>query len=491
MGIIEKESLLYKKTSRTLGYMDFMNGRVTLNVSPNIHKNTIKGMRRVTAPENKVKILQHELNNNTHYSEDKIRYLQEMTTYFHELKHWHEYVGTSLGYEIYKIYLEYYSRTIMILRYMGNNSKQIKLPLNSLNFYNKATKQHYTEYNDFLNRFGKLKNRKVFIVDNIFEDVRKLKSKNFNKRILKDIPFFLDGLNIEEIIFADVPLTGISLLEASAVLTQVFAIYDIYGLEESNLFLKQAFESPILWAYNSVIKSMLCAHPNVPNEMMQAIITHSITYPLVKQQTAENDPIERFMIFLEELKKTDETPRSLPEIEQWILNIYRKLNWTEPKDFLTEQVIESEKILKQHQLELEKTDNFTDAIEDYNASYHSDRLYFLHKLRENIIYWSKDYYYEDTPKPHAVNLTTSFKKPLQFTNNELNSSLRWYFSTNIIEQLFSKSKEEFICPFKGKNECPAETESCGKFPLQMPPDHPECEFLVTSCEIVLPNWDIL
>ncbi|MGO4530331.1 hypothetical protein AB4Z30_14715 [Paenibacillus sp. 2TAF8] len=491
MDIIEKESVLYKKTSRTLGYMDFMNGRVTLNVSPNIHKNTIKGMKRVKSPQNKVKILQHELKSNTRYSEEIIRYLSEVTTYFHELKHWHEYVGTSLGYEIYNIHLEYYSRAIMILRYIGNNAKQIKLPLNPLNFQTKATRQHHIEYNEFLIRYGKLKKQKVFIVENIFEDVRKLKTKNFKNRILKDIPFFLDGLNIKELIFKDVPITGVSLLEASAVLTQVYAIYDVYGLDESNLFLKQAFESPTLWAYNSIIKSMLLAKPDVPIEMMQAIITHSIIYPITVKLKIENDPIERFIIFLEELKKTDETPRSLHEIELWIINIYRNNMWTEPEDFLKKQIIKSEAVLKQHQTELEKNSDSTDAIEDYNATYHSDRLYFLQKTLNNIMFWSEDYYYEDNPKPHTMNFTTSFKNPLKLKSNDLNSSLRWYFSTNIVEQLLSKPKEEFVCPFKGRNECSIETETCGKLPLQMPPDHPECEFLVTSCEVVLPNWDLL
>ncbi|WP_409344236.1 hypothetical protein [Paenibacillus sp. MBLB4367] len=491
MDIIEKESLFYRKPTKTLGYLNFLNGMVTINALPNIHKSTIRGMNRVKSSENRVKILQHELKSKARYSKDIIRFLSEMTTYFHELKHWHEYVGTSLGYEIFRIHLEYYSRAIMILRHIGNHQKQIKLPLKDHSFYSKATRQHYIEYKEFLKRYGELRKHKLFIVDNIFEDVRKIKTKNLKTRILKSIPFFLDELNMDEVILADVPVTGISLLEASAVLTQVFAIHDVYGLEESSLFLKRAFEAPTLWAYNSIIKSMILAQSNVPLEMMQAIISHSITYPLIAKQKNENDPIERFVIFLEELKKTVEVPQSLQEIEKWILNIYRKHFWIEPKDFLVKQINESRELLKRHQLDLQKTDNLTDAIEDYYAAYHSDRLYFLEKTYENVIFWSNDYYYVENPTPHTINLPTTYRSPVRLKKNEWNSSLRWFFSTHIVDYLISKPKEEFICPFKGKNHCPVETETCGTLPLQMPPEHPECEFLVTSCEIVLPNWDLI
>ncbi|CAN7274436.1 hypothetical protein [Paenibacillus sp. LjRoot56] len=488
MEIIEKESLIYQKK---LGYLDFMNGMVSLFVLPNIHKSTINGIDKVKLPENKVKILQHELKDKNFYPQETISYLSNMTTYFHELKHWHEYVGTTLGYEIFKINLEYYSRALMILRHMGNNLKNIKLPLGNHSFYRKATSKHTMEYREFLTRYQSIIKNRVFVVDNIFEDVSKLKAKNLKCKLLKDIPFFKGITKLEDVAFFDVPITGITLLEASAVLTQVFAIHDVYGLEEAELFLKWGFENTKFWAYNSVIKSMVCANSNVPVEMMQAIISNSIIYPLTTKNKQEKDPIERFITFLGELRETKEMPSSLDEIREWLLNIYVKYSWIKPKDFINMQIEESRKIVSLHQEEQKRTDNLTDAIEDYLASYHKDRLFFLQKTYDDIMFWSHDYYFTENPSPHLMNISTKHNESMKFKSNNENSSLRWFLSTEIVNQLITKEKEEFECPFKGKGKCTEETTNCGKLPLTMPPEHPECEFLVTACEVVLPNWDLV
>jgi len=76
-----------------------------------------------------------------------------------------------------------------------------------------------------------------------------------------------------------------------------------------------------------------------------------------------------------------------------------------------------------------------------------------------------------------------------FVVAEKDSALAWFFLTDILEQLKNKPIESFWCPMKGNRNCKLQDDTCGVLPLKKWPEHPDCWFFITACDIVLFDWD--
>ncbi|MTI86242.1 MAG: hypothetical protein FH756_20695 [Firmicutes bacterium] len=432
------------------------------------------------------KYLQNELKNRCRNQREILDFLTSLTTSIHEIRHWHDYVGTMLGFEIFWIFTEYYSRTMHVLRYLAQNNIILNLPLKRT-FYAQATDVHLNEFADFNIRRKNFIYSKLFQESNVSSDIRQIK-KNNKVLYLKDIPFLeFDAEDKFKYVFLrDVPITGISLFESLAVLTEVYSIFDMIGDEEAQLYMKKRFEHPNLWLYNSVIKSLVMANSNVSIELMLSIISNSVTY-YIGSNSKECNPASRFIAFRNELASCNYPPITLEDIEEWVLEVIEKNGWSDNKKVAREQIRFCEAKIKAFESVTKDESRDLDSLEDYIILYLKEHIKYMKRYECNVLFWASEYfYYSDHSNPPIKQIYVNRDRKWQF-NSE--AHLRWFSLTSIIDQLFKVNREQFRCPFKGSKICNLQSPDCGKLPLKMPPEHPECWYLVTACEILAPNWD--
>jgi len=220
------------------GKLNFMSGIISLYMKPQLSQRAVDQIVRLHSGQDLAKFLQNELRTKALTETQTLNFIASITTPVHEKRHWHEYVGTTLGFELFWSSVEYYSRTIMVLRHLAKESIEIRLPLKKT-FYNMASNQHLVEFSNYNSLFKKLIKQKLFQVEDVSLDIRKVTEKKFNVPYLRNIPFVWPNGRKIECFFSDVPLTGISLLEASAVLSEVFSVYDTFGEPESQLYMRK------------------------------------------------------------------------------------------------------------------------------------------------------------------------------------------------------------------------------------------------------------
>lgn len=485
MNAIEHELKLWQEA---LGQLNFQTGVLSLFHQPSLSQRARKQLSKLNSGLQIAKYLQNELKNRNNDEKEILDFLTSLTTPIHEIRHWHDYAGTTLGFEIFWIYIEYYSRTMNALKYLAQNNIAFNLPLKST-FYNQAADNYLNEFAEFKSRQTKLLHNKLFQVSDISSDIRKTK-KNRGIMYLNDIPFCeLDNNGrLKDIFTKDVPLTGISLFESSAVLTEVYAIFDMIGIEEADLYMKKRFEYPHLWIYSSVIKSLIMAHSNITIELMLTIISNSLIYPR-RTNNKECNPVSRFITFRDELIVLKGPPKTLDDIGSWILGVIKKNGWSDNKQIAYEQIRFCETRIKLFEKIMDEESRDPDALEDYIIFYLKEHIKYLKKYGRNISFWASEYFYFDKHSDPPIQQITNDTQTKWVFNGDLH--LRWFTLMNIIDQLFNVTKEQFCCPFKGSKICNFQKPDCGKFPLEMPPKHPECWYLVTSCEILAPNWNVL
>jgi len=128
-----------------------------------------------------------------------------------------------------------------------------------------------------------------------------------------------------------------------------------------------------------------------------------------------------------------------------------------------------------------------DSIESYISYYLETHITFFEYYKSNSLFWATDYFYKELPSPPVMENFTNPKNNIKLDGT--GTSLGWYSIVNAIDQFLDLDKANFVCPLK--NSCKIKTKTCGKLPLSMPPKHPECEWLVAMCELLVPNWKIL
>ncbi len=473
-----RELALWKKAA---GKLNFMSGIISLYMKPELSQRALKQIARLHSSQDIALFLQNELSNID--VKDRQHFLVSIATPIHERKHWHDYIGTTLGFELFWSSVEYYSRIIMILRHLSTESIEISLPLKKT-FYHMASDQHALEFSHYNSLYKKFIKQKVFQVENIDSDIREVTKKAFSLPYLKDMPFVSSNGKNPEYFFSDVPLTGISLLEASAVLTEFFSLYDILGESESHSYLNR-YQKPDLWIYNSVINGLKNATKNVSIELMLAIISNCLMYP-INRSTKESNPIERFKAFLDSLSELKAAPTSLQDIKQWIISVFESNNWAMPVEIAKQHILFSKSKIDEINHTLIEENREADSLESYLIYYLNHHIKFFEYYKANPIFWAADYFYKALPSPLA--LENHYDLNSIIILDKTDASLGWYSITNAIDQLFELNKTNFTCPFK--NICSIKIETCGKLPLSMPPQHPECYWLVAMCDLLAPNWKI-
>lgn len=276
-------------------------------------------------------------------------------------------------------------------------------------------------------------------------------------------------------------------MECSAVLTEVYIINDIFGEVEANEYLLKRFEAPQLWVYNAIPKSLkIAAGSNVSLELMLAIISNSLIYRSCSTGD-ESNPVKRFIVFYNELKKLNKkVPSSMEEIKEWICDVIMRNGWTSNNIVANEQIEFCKMQIKEFKNSALNEKRDLDTLEEYAISYLESQMFFFEKYKEDILFWSNNYFYLELPKPPIIEFDIDQRK----IRMESELALRWFSLVDIIDQLFTKNAQEFICPFKSTKQCDMQVANCGELPLQMPPYHPECWYLVTACELQAPNWKL-
>jgi hypothetical protein len=467
------------------GKLNFMSGIISLYMKPKLSRRAVGQISRLRSGSDIAKFLQNELRTKYFTENQKLHFLASITTPVHENRHWHEYVGTTLGFELFWSSVEYYSRTIMVLRHLANKSIKIQLPLNRRTFYNMASNNHMIEFSNYNSLFNKLLKKKLYQVDDVSLDIRKVTENKFNVPYLRNIPFIWPKGREMECFFSDVPLTGISLLEASAVLSEVFTVYDTFGEEESQLYMRRRFELPNLWIYSSVIKALMLASKNVSVELMMAIISNSLVYP-IGVNTKESNPAERFKEFLDRLSMTETAPTTFMEIEEWIRDVIDSNNWVTPNEIAEQHILFSQNKIREFKNIIAEENREPDSLESYVIYYFKNHITFFENYKSNFLFWATDYFYKELPSSPVLENFTNLNANIVVDGSE--TSLGWYSIVNAIEQFFKTDKSNFVCPFR--SNCQIKTITCGKLPLSMPPDHPECNWLVAMCELLVPKWNL-
>lgn len=483
MNYLERECILHQKTA---GLFDLMSGITSLFNIPDLSGKEIKNLKKLKLGHERARLLQNSLYSRAKTKEQAMKYLVDFTTVLHERRHWHDYLGTTLGYELFVSYIEYYSRVVMILRYFGQNNVKIKLPLNT-SFHSKASRKHHLEYIQHIKNSNLLIKSKYLPFSDIYTDIR---SKKPGLTLsLKDIPFiYIEEDKIVDAFLTDVPITGLSLLEASSVLTEYYAIFDTFGLDEANFYMRR-FNRPNLWIYSSLINAFMKLDGKMTVELMQSIVSNCLIYDQYSKIKGEPNPSSRFLIFYNELSRLSNIPDTLDSIKEWLISVIRKNGWMEPVHLAKREILhchERMEYFKKISLEEKNEDN--DAIEDFYIYYFFERIKFMEKFANNILYWGSDYLFDiDLPEPPITRISTKKIDKIVFDrSNEI--FIRWFFLTDIIKQIFAKPKEEIACPLK--SQCLVKDTTCGTLPLSMPPHHPECWFLITACEILAPDWNL-
>lgn len=464
--------------SKTLGDVNFITGIMNLYTFPILSDNVFSNLSK---GEDRARYLQNEYKLKASSTKEKMEFLARFSVPIHEQKHWHDYVGTTLGQEMFFMSMELISRQMNILVNLGKHKKSIKLPL-SKKFYYLAERHYSKEYHDFVLKFNRFMKDKFSYLSNPFDDIQTIEKK---APLLNEIPFY----NVDDYLISveNVPITGLTLLEASAVLAEAHAIYDYLGEEPFNLFLQKGYRSTKLWIYTSVITSLIQVRNNMPFELMKGIISNCLIYNKYSKYEKEKIPSYRFSIFLDALKRTDDIPRNYEEIERWILSVINSESWTKPTKIAVQTISEFTSRLENLNKILEEEDREADALELYMKSYFEKTIYFFEKFQNNILYWANDYFFDSgIPRPNIVRINKDSFSKNRITPDE--TSMTWFFMTDLLSQFFEKNKDEVCCPYKG-GSCPIQTENCGRLPIDMKV-HPECWFLVASANLYIPELNL-
>lgn len=478
-------SILYELQSlqAAAGQLNFETEIISLFNRPRLSKRALEHLNNLSDGQDLAKYIQNELNNKGRNKQDRIDFMTSLSTMQHEQKHWHDLVGTSLGFQINNNYMISISRTIMACRALSK--KTVKLPLSG-NIFRLAGSPHKEEFYEHKKKINKFYNNKLFQINNINCDIRSLRFDKDKIPFLKDIPFSIG----DNIILNNVPLLGISLLEASAVLSEVYFHFDILGSNEASEYLSR-YEHPEFWIYNSVIKAIGMVQPEASVELMLAIISNSLIYD-ISSGYIESNPVNRFQVFLAELKQYKEPLDTLEQIEEWITTIIKKQGWSSPGlvaskhiDFCDFQFTHSEKILSEE-------NRTRDVFEEYQTDYYRNQQSFFKKYKENCVFWASEYFYTKLPQPSIImfddDIHHTYKKDYINLITTKDSAFAWFFLIEILDQLKNKPLKDFCCPLKGKKNCKLQDNICGTLPLRKWPDHPDCWFFIAACDVVLFDW---